>query len=247
MLRAAGVESEMELPFAALHQLCGPLLPGLDALPGPQREALDIVFGRNAGPRPDPFIVGLALLSLFSEAVTERPVLCVVDDAQWLDRATIQTLTLVARRLRAEAVGLMFGAREAGEEFRGIPHLDVHGLADADARELLGSVVEFVLDDRIRERIVAETKGNPLALLELPRGLTATQLADGFGLSGPHALPGGIERSFVRQAELLPPETRSLLLVAAAEPSAIPCSSGGQRSGSVSTAPPRRSPRWTAC
>jgi hypothetical protein len=112
----------------------------------------------------------------------------------------------------------VFGARETGEEFRGIRHLDVHGLADADARGLLGSVVEFVLDDRIRERIVAETKGNPLALLELPRGLTATQLADGFGLSGPHALPGGVERSFVRQAELLPPEARSLLLVAAAEP-----------------------------
>jgi DNA-binding CsgD family transcriptional regulator len=218
VLRAGGVESEMELAFAALHQLCAPLLAGLDALPGPQQEALDIVFGRRAGARPDPFMVGLAVLSLLSEAATERPLLCVVDDAQWLDRATAQTLTLVARRLRAEAVGLVFGARGTGEDFRGIPHLDVHGLPLADARELLGSVVRFMLDDRIRERIVAETKGNPLALLELPRGLTATQLADGFGLSGPHALPGGIERSFVRQAEQLPVETRSLLLIAAAEP-----------------------------
>jgi DNA-binding CsgD family transcriptional regulator len=218
VLRAAGVESEMELPFAALHQLCAPLLPGLDALPGPQQEALNIVFGRSSGPRPDPFMVGLAVLSLISEAVAEHPVLCIVDDAQWLDRATAQTLTLVARRLGAEAVGLVFGARATGEEFRGIPQLDVRGLPDTDARELLGSVVRFMLDDRIRERIVAETKGNPLALLELPRGLTATQLANGFGLSGPHALPGGIERSFVRQAAQLPPETRSLLLVAAAEP-----------------------------
>src|SRR4051794_6933964 len=218
MLRASGIESEMELPFAALHQLCGPVLDALPRLPGPQRVALSIVFGRTAGPRPDPFMVGLAVLSLMSEIAAERPLLCVVDDSQWLDTATARTLALVARRLRAEAVGLVFGAREAGEEFRGVPRLDVHGLGNADAHALLGSVVGFMLDERVRDRIVAETRGNPLALLELPRGLTATQLAAGFGLSGPHALPGRIERSFVRQVELLPAETRSLLLIAAAEP-----------------------------
>jgi DNA-binding CsgD family transcriptional regulator len=218
VLRAAGVESEMELPFAVLHQLCAPMLDVLGRLPDPQREALSIVFGRSAGPRPDPFMVGLAVLSLTSEIAAERPLLCVVDDSQWLDKATAQTLTLVARRLRAEAVGLIFGARETGEEFRGVPHLEVQGLRNADARALLGSVVGFMLDERVRDRIVAETRGNPLALLELPRGLTATQLAGGFGLSGPHSLPGRIEMSFVRQADLLPPETRSLLLIAAAEP-----------------------------
>jgi DNA-binding CsgD family transcriptional regulator len=218
VLRAAGVESEMELPFAVLHQLCAPMLDVLERLPEPQRDALSIVFGRSAGPRPDRFMVGLAVLSLLSEAAAERPLLCVVDDAQWLDKATAQTLTMVARRLHAEAVGLVFGARETGEEFDGLPHLEVLGLRNGDARALLGSVLGFMLDERVRDRIVAETKGNPLALLELPRGLTATQLADGFGLAGPHALPGRIERSFVRQAELLPLETRSLLLIAAAEP-----------------------------
>jgi DNA-binding CsgD family transcriptional regulator len=218
VLRAAGVESEMELPFAVLHQLCVPMLDGLGRLPDPQREALSIVFGRSAGPRPDPFMVGLAVLTLISEVAAQRPLLCVVDDVQWLDKATAQTLTLVARRLRAEAVGLVFGARETGDEFGGLPYLEVPGLRNADARALLGSVVGFMLDERVRDRIVAETRGNPLALLELPRGLTATQLAGGFGLSGPHALPGRIEKSYARQADLLPPATRSLLLIAAAEP-----------------------------
>ncbi|HEY1970776.1 MAG TPA: LuxR C-terminal-related transcriptional regulator [Pseudonocardia sp.] len=218
VLRAAGVESEMELPFAVLHQLCAPVLDGSARLPDPQREALSIVFGRSAGPRPDRLIVGLAVLSLLSEVAAERPLLCVVDDAQWLDKATAQTLALVAPRLRAEAVGLLFGARETGAEFRGLPQLEVLGLRNGDAGALLGSVVGFLLDERVRDRIVAETRGNPLALLELPRGLTATQLAAGFGLSGPHALPGRIENSFARQADLLPPRTRSLLLIAAAEP-----------------------------
>jgi DNA-binding CsgD family transcriptional regulator len=218
VVRAAGVESEMELPFAVLHQLCAPMLEVLEELPGPQREALSIVFGRSAGPRPDRLIVGLAVLSLLAEAAAERPLLCVVDDAQWLDKATAQTLALVARRLRAESVGLVFGARETGEEFGGVPDLQVVGLRNGAARALLGSAVGFLLDERARGRIVAETAGNPLALLELPRGLTATQLAGGFGLSGPHALSGRIERSFVRQVELLPAQSRSLLLIAAAEP-----------------------------
>ncbi len=218
VLRAAGVESEMELPFAVLHQLCVPMLDHLERLPDPQREALNIVFGRSAGPRPDRLMVGLAVLSLMSEAAAERPLLCVVDDLHWLDKETAQTLSLVARRLRADAVGLLFGTREIGDEFEGLPYIEVVGLRNGDARALLGSVVKFMLDDRVRDRIVAETGGNPLALLELPRGLTASQLAGGFGLTGPHALPGMIERSFARQAESLPSETRSLLLIAAAEP-----------------------------
>jgi tetratricopeptide (TPR) repeat protein len=218
VLRAIGVESEMELPFAVLHQLCAPMLDGLQRLPAPQREALSIAFGRSAGPPPDRFMVGLAVLSLVLAVAEERPLLCVVDDSQWLDRATAQTLTFVARRLRAEAVGLVFGARETGEEFRGLPHLEVSGLRNGDARALLTSVVGFRLDDRVVDRIVVETRGNPLALLELPRGLTAMQLAGGFGLVGTQALPGRIEKSLLRQTDALPPQTRALLLVAAAEP-----------------------------
>jgi len=170
VLRAAGIESEMELPFAALHQLCAPILDALWRLPDPQRKALNVVFGRSAGPRPDPFMVGLAVLSLMSEIAAERPLLCVVDDAQWLDKATAQTLTLVARRLRAEAVGLVFGARETGEEFRGVPQLEVQGLRDGDARALLGSVVGFMLDERVRDRIVAETRGIPSLFSSCPAG-----------------------------------------------------------------------------
>jgi DNA-binding CsgD family transcriptional regulator len=218
VLRATGVESEMELPFAVLHQLCAPLLDAADRLPEPQQQALSIVFNRSAGPRPDRLMVGLAVLSLLSEGAVECPLLCVVDDSQWVDTATAQTLALVSRRLGTEAVGLVFGTRESGEDFRGLPHLEVLGLAKSDADALLGAGVGFLLDERVRDRIVAETRGNPLALLELPRGLTATQLAEGFGLSGPHALPGRIENSFVRQMDRLPAEARTFLLVAAAEP-----------------------------
>jgi DNA-binding CsgD family transcriptional regulator len=218
VLRAVGVESEMELPFAALHQLCAPMLDRLERLPAPQREALGIVFGRSAGPPPGRFLIGLAVLSLLSEVAEERPLLCVVDDAQWLDRASAQVLAFVARRLLAESVGLVFGTREPGEELRGLPDLEVEGLSNGDARALLGSVVRFVLDERVRARIVAETRGNPLALLELPRGLTATQLAGGFGLLGARALSGRIEDSFRQRLDGLPEEARLLSLVAAAEP-----------------------------
>jgi len=217
VVRAAGVESEMELAYAGLHQLCAPMLKQLDRLPAPQRDALQIVFGLSEGPAPDRFLVGLAVLSLLSEVAEERPLLCVVDDAQWLDRASVQVLGFVARRLFAEPVGLAFAAR-AGEELQGMPELDVRGLPDADARALLGSVVGFLLDERIRDRIVAETRGNPLALLELPRGLTATQLAGGLGLLGAQALSGRIEESFVSRLQALNDDTRMLLLVAAADP-----------------------------
>ena len=222
VLRAAGVESEMELAFASLHQLCTPLLEHLAQLPAPQREALEIAFGTSAGTAPDRFFVGLAVLHLLSDAAAERPLLCVVDDAQWLDQASAQTLTFVARRLFADPIGLVFGAREPGEELRGLPELEVHGLRDGDARALLASALPFPLDEQVRDRIVAETSGNPLALLELPRGLTATELAGGFGLGDAALMSGRIEATFLRRVEALPEESRSLLLVAAAEPAGDP-------------------------
>jgi DNA-binding CsgD family transcriptional regulator len=216
--RAVGVESEMELAFASLHQLCAPMLDRRDRLPAPQRQALETVFGLSASPRPDRFLVGLAVLSLFSEVADERPLLCVVDDAQWLDHASALTLAFVARRLLAEPVGIVFAAREASEELQDVPELDLRGLGDGDARALLGSAGRFMLDEQVRERIIAETRGNPLGLLELPRGLTATELAGGFGLLGAQGLSGRIEESFVRRLEALPADARRLLLVAAADP-----------------------------
>ena len=218
VVRAVGVESEMELAFAALHQLCAPMLDRIDRLPGPQHDALGIAFGLRAGPVPDRFFVGLAVLSLLSEVAEERPLVCVVDDAQWLDRASAQTLGFVARRLLAESVLVLFVGREPGEELRGLPELEVRGLRDGDARELLGSVIRGPLDERVRERIVAEARGNPLALLELPRGLSSGQLAGGFGLHDAQSLSGRIEESFQRRLGDLPEETQRLLLVAAAEP-----------------------------
>jgi DNA-binding CsgD family transcriptional regulator len=222
VVRAVGVESEMELAYASLHQLCGPLLDRLDKLPAPQRQAMEIVFGLSAGGAPDRFLVGLAVLSLFAAVAEERPLLCVVDDAQWLDQTSGLTLAFVARRLLAEPAGIVFSAREPGEELRHMPQLEVRGVRDSDARALLSSAVRFKLDEAVRDRIVAETRGNPLALLELPRGMTATQLAGGFGLLGAQALTGRIEESFVRRLELLSDDARRLLLVAAAEPTGDP-------------------------
>ena len=218
VMRAVGVESEMELAFAALQQLCAPLLDRLERLPVPQRDALGVAFGRRAGDAPDRFLVGLAVLSLLSEAAEEQPLLCVVDDAHWLDRASAQALVFVARRLLAESVALVFSTREAGDELEGLPSLVVEGLRNGDARALLGLVLRVPLDERVRERIVAETHGNPLALLELPRGLTPAELAGGFGLPDARRLSGRIEDSFRRRLTGLPAETQRLLLVAAAEP-----------------------------
>jgi DNA-binding CsgD family transcriptional regulator len=218
VVRAVGVQSDMELAYASLHQLCGPLLDRLSQLPPPQRQAMEIVFGVSAGEAPDRFVVGLAVLSLFSDAADQRPLLCVIDDAQWLDRASALTLAFVARRLLAEPVGILFAAREAAEDLRHVPELEVHGVRNGVARALLSSAVPFRLDERVRDRIVAETRGNPLALLELPRGLTARELAGGFGLVEAQGLAGRIEESFVRRIERLSDDARRLLLVAAAEP-----------------------------
>ena len=203
--RAPGVQSEMELAFAGLHQLCAPMLGHLDGIPGPQQDAVRTAFGLAAGPPPDRFFVGLAVLSLLSEVATERPLICVIDDEQWLDRASAQALGFVAR--------------EPGSELAGLPELEVDGLRDDDARTLLASVLASPLDARVRDLIIAETRGNPLALLELPRGLTPAELAGGFGLPGATPLAGRIEDSFARQLDALPAETRRLLLVAAADPS----------------------------
>ena len=216
--RTVGVEGEMELAFAALQQLCAPMLDRLGRLPAPQRGALGVAFGVSAGDAPDRFLVGLAVLSLLSEVADEQPLLCVVDDAQWLDRASAQALVFVARRLMAESVALVFATREPSEELRGLPDLLVQGLRDSDARALLGSVLRGPLDELVRDRFVAETRGNPLALLELPRGLTPAELAGGFGLPVAPALSGRIEESFRRRLAPLPATTRRLLLVAAAEP-----------------------------
>ena len=222
VVRAAGVESEMELAFAGLHQLLTPVLDRVDQLPGPQREALRTAFGLSAGPAPERFLVGLAVLGLVSEAAEGQPLICVVDDEQWLDRASVQALGFVARRLAADPVGLVFAARVPGPELEGLPELLVGGLGEGDARALLDSALAGPVDERVRDLIVAETRRNPLALLELPRGLAPAELAGGFGLPAAVSLPGRIEESFRRQLDGLPPETRRLLLLAAADPSGDP-------------------------
>ena len=216
--QTVGVEWEMELPFASLQQLCAPMLDRAERLPGSQRAALGVAFGLGQGAPPDRFLVGLAVLSLLSEVAKERPTLCVIDDAQWLDRASAQTLAFVARRLLAEPVALLFAAREPGDELRGLPDLEIRGLGNRDARALLESALPGALDERVRDRLLAETHGNPLALLELPRGLSAEALAGGFGLPVASGLPSRVEESFCRRLAALPAETRCLLLVAAAEP-----------------------------
>ncbi|HEY4095935.1 MAG TPA: AAA family ATPase [Baekduia sp.] len=219
--RAVGVESEMELAFAGLHQLCAPMLDHLEELPEPQRDALGTAFGLSAGDAPDGFLVGLAVLGLLAEVAEEQPLVCVVDDAQWLDRASAQALAFVARRLLAESVALVLAVREPSDEqgLAGLPQLAVGGLDDADARELLDSAMQGRLDERVRDRIVAETRGNPLALLELPRGATPAELAGGFGLPGVGGgLASRIEQSFVARLAALPVETQRLVLMAAADP-----------------------------
>jgi DNA-binding CsgD family transcriptional regulator len=220
--RAAGVQSEMELAFAGLHQLLAPVLGRVEGLPVPQREALRTAFGVSAGPAPDRFLVGLAVLGLLSEVASERPLVCVVDDEQWLDRASVQALGFVARRLAADPVGLVFAARGASPELAELPELVVEGLRAQDARALLDAALAGPVDARVRDLIVAEARGNPLALLELPRGLSPADLAGGFGLPEAVSLRGRIEDSFRRQLEGLPGETRRLLAVAAADPSGDP-------------------------
>ncbi|MBB5782095.1 ATP-binding protein [Nonomuraea jabiensis] len=222
--RAAGVESEMELAFAGLHLLCAPFLDRLPTLPDPQADALRTVFGLRDGVAPDRFLIGLAVLTLLAKVAEERPLICVIDDAQWLDRASAQALAFVARRLVAESVAMVFAVREPADDkiLASLPELTVHGLAPDDARALLEQARPGPLDEQVRDRLVAETRGNPLALLEMPRGLPVEELAGGFGPSRwPEVSAGispGIEESFRRRIGALPAQTRALLLVAAAEP-----------------------------
>ena len=218
--RAAGAEPETEIAYAALQQLCAPLLSHLERLPVPQRDALATAFGLSAGRPPDTLLIGLAVLGLLAEAAAEHPLLCVVDDVQWLDRMSEVILTFVARRLDAESVALVFGSRSPGDEriLTGLPELRVGGLPDADARALLDSVLPGPVDAQVRDRIVAETRGNPLALIELPRGLTPAELAFGFGARGALPLAGQVEEGFQRRVTAMPAPTRTLLLTAAVEP-----------------------------
>jgi DNA-binding CsgD family transcriptional regulator len=216
---AAGLQAEAELAFAALHRLCAPVLEYRDRIPEPQRDALSTIFGLRASSAPDAFLLGLSVLSLLGAAAAERPLVCVVDDAQWVDIASAQVLGLVARRLMAESVALVFARRHPEEvpSLAGIPELVVGGLPAADAHALLAAAVRGPMDQRIRDRIVAETRGNPLAILELPRGLTYAELADGT-TSGAGGLSGRIEDSFRRRLAQLAPDERRLLILAAAEP-----------------------------
>jgi DNA-binding CsgD family transcriptional regulator len=216
--RTAGAEAEMELPFAAVQQLCSAFLDLRQRLPQPQHDALDVAFGLRTGPTPDRFLVGLAVLGLLAEAAEEQAVVCAVDDAQWLDSASARTLAFVARRLVAEKIALVFATRELGETLSGLPELHIAPLERADARALLDSVLRVRLDERVRDRIVAETRGNPLAVLEMPRGLSPTELAGGFGLPSTAPLSAGIEDRYTLRLAKLPPDARRLLLVAAADP-----------------------------
>jgi len=215
-----GVESEMELAFAGLHSLCGPMLGRLPQLPEPQRDALSTAFGLSPGPPPDRFLVGLAVLSLLAESAEEQPLVCIVDDAQWLDRVSSETLAFVARRLLAERVGFVFSVRDTGDHqvLDGLPELVVGGLPTDDARLLLDAMIPGPLDEAVKARILDEARGNPLALMELPRGLTPAELAGGFGLPDARPLSSRIEQSFVQRIEALPRETQLLLLIAASEP-----------------------------
>ncbi|WP_250558382.1 ATP-binding protein, partial [Pseudonocardia lacus] len=219
---AAGVEAEAEFAFAGLHQLCAPLLERAAELPEPQQAALGVAFGTREGAAPDRFLVGLAVLSLLAEVAEDGPLLCVVDDAQWLDQASAQVLAFVARRVAAERVALVFALRDPAETdveaFTGLPELRLEGLGAPDARALLATAVRAPLDDVVRDRIVAEARGNPLALLELPRSALPVQLAGGFELPDVLSVPNRIEDGFRRDAGSLPPDTQQLLLVAAAEP-----------------------------
>jgi len=216
--RAVGVEGEMDLPYASLQQLSSPSLELRERLPDPQREALAVAFGLSAGDPPNAYLVGLAVLGLLTEAAEQQPVLWLVDDAQWLDRASAQALAFVARRLMAERIAIVFATREVGEPLARLPELHVGPLGYRDARTLLEAVLPGPVDDQVLQRLIAEAHGNPLALLEMPRGFTPRQLAGGFGLPGALPVSEQMVNSFTRRLMALPADAQRLLLVAAADP-----------------------------
>jgi DNA-binding CsgD family transcriptional regulator len=219
IVSAVGVEGEMDLPFAALQQLCSPILAFAERLPDLQREALSVAFGLSAGPAPDAFLIGLAVLGLLSETAEEQPLLCIIDDAQWLDSASAKSLTFAARRVLAEKISVLFAARQLDTRLAALPALQLEPLGHRDALDLLRSVIPGPLDERVLERLIVETRGNPLALIEFPRGLTLTQLAGGFALPSALSLTVQIEESFTRRLAALPAHARRLLLLASADPS----------------------------
>ena len=218
VVRAAGVQSEMELAFAGLHQLLASMLDRLEELPLPQGEALRTVFGLSSGRPPDQFFLGLAVLTLLSDVAEEQPLLCVVDDAQWLDRASADVLAFVARRVDRESVGLIFAARTASDDLVGLPELFVERLSEAEAGRLLDSILTAPLDPRVRDQIVSETRGVPLAILEVLRELTPAELAGGFGLAGGSPVSASVEETFRRRIDALPSDSRRLMQLAAADP-----------------------------
>ena len=223
LIRGAGAESEAELAFAGLHQMCSQMIQEkLDLLPAPQREAIRVAFGESSGPPPNPFLLGLSVLNRLADAAEDQPVLALVDDAQWLDRASAQTMAFVARRLDAEAVGMIFAVREPVEPLAGLPELVVSGLAPEDARDLLGTALTGPVDQMVRERFIAETRGNPLALLELSGGLTAAELGNASGRDDSRGLWVRLEETFQHRVEGLSAGARMLLLIAAAEPAGDP-------------------------
>jgi hypothetical protein len=223
LIRGAGAESEAELAFAGLHQMFSQMIQEkLDLLPAPQREAIRVAFGESSGPPPNPFLLGLSVLNRLADAAEDQPVLALVDDAQWLDRASAQTMAFVARRLDAEAVGMIFAVREPVEPLAGLPELVVSGLAPEDARDLLGTALTGPVDQMVRERFIAETRGNPLALLELSGGLTAAELGNASGRDDSRGLWVRLEETFQHRVEGLSAGARMLLLIAAAEPAGDP-------------------------
>jgi DNA-binding CsgD family transcriptional regulator len=218
--RVGGVESEMELPFAGLHLLFGPLLDRLERLPDSQRDALTVALGVREGRAPDRLLVGLAVLSMVADLAEEQPVACLIDDAQWLDQSSLQAFAFAARRLVAERVAMVFAARASSHvpELTGLPELTVPRLSDPDAHALIASAVHGRFDPSVEDRLVRETDGNPLAILKLPLSLNPAELAGGFGVATTEPLPELIKSCFCRESQALPGATRQLLLTAAAEP-----------------------------
>jgi hypothetical protein len=216
-IRATGSESESALPFAALHQVCTPILDKLDRLPEPQQDALRITFGVTTGDVPDRLLIGLATSSLFSEASAEQHLLCVIDNEHLLDQPSAQALAFVARRLRTDPVAMIFATTAASPELEGLPELALTGLRDDDARALLACALRAPLDEQVLERVVAETQGNPRTLLDLPKAMSPAELAGGFGVPTASGLSTNTEKGFRGQFDALPPDSQLLSLVAAAE------------------------------
>ncbi|MET0700347.1 MAG: AAA family ATPase [Mycobacterium sp.] len=224
VIRINGAETEMELAYSGVQQLCDPLMEFSSRIPSPQRTALEVALGLRSGPVPDRLLVGLAVLTLVSEAGNDHAMMCLIDDAQWVDDASLKVLAIVARRLVADRVAMIFAARdrEGAQVLPGFPELRLDGLSATEARNLLNDVFPGQIDERVRETVITEAGGSPLALLELHRALTPEELAGGYGLTTASSRLARIEQTYGRQIRELPSATRLLLLIAAAEPAGRP-------------------------